>query len=138
MTHEQKALQRICKNLKPNDKEYVKRWYDGYVMFHALRDPIAESPEVQIDGKTYFCRREAFFSTYDGDINYGYCVYQWTGKYYEKPLVPGSDKTFKFKDWKEIFHSHGVKKVDPKEMIEISLKLIGITKEHTENESDID
>lgn len=133
MTREQQALNRILKAHKSHDQEYIKRWYEGYVMFHELRDPIAESPEVKIGEDTYFCRREAFFSTFDGEVNYGYTVCKWDGTYTEKPLVPGSDKTFKFKNWHEIFHSHGAKKVDPKEMIEHALKLIEITKENTDN-----
>ena len=136
MTQEERRFNKIAKNLSKEDKEYLERWYDGYLMFHELRDPIEESPEVKIGEDIYWCRREAFFSTYECEINYGYSVYKWDGTYTEKEWVPGGKK-HKFKNWKEIFHSHGSEKIPPKEMIEHALKVMEIAKER-ENAKVID
>ena len=128
MTHEEKALQRICKKLTMNEKLYVKTWYKNSRMFHELSDPVAEK-ELKIGEDVYFCRREAYFITFEGIIGYGYTVYKWDKTYIEKPLSPISTKTFKIKNWVEIFHSHGEKKVEPGTMITNALKLIETTKE---------
>lgn len=135
MTQEERALQRICKKLAENDKFYIKIWYRNSRMFRELSDPIAEK-ELKIGEDVYFCRREAFFDTFGGEVGYGYTVYKWDGTYTEQPLSPISDKTFKFKNWVEIFHSHGVKKVEPKAMIINTLKILESTKENVESEKD--
>ena len=87
------------------------------------------SPVDEYEHKDYFCRREAIISYYDEEVNYGYTIYKWDGTYNEKPLFPNSDKTFKFKNWVEIFHTHTEKKVSCKEMLETALKAMKLTKE---------
>ncbi len=124
MTRKQ-AYETILKKLTETEQEYVKMWYDGYIMFHELRDPIAESKEVKIGKDIYFCRRESYFDTWDGKIMYGYTIYKWDGTYTEKTLIPGGDKTFKFKNWHEIFHGHGTGKENPTKYIQYALATIG-------------
>lgn len=87
------------------------------------------SPIDEYENKDYFCRREAFISYYDGEVNYGYTIYKWDGTYNEKPLSPNSDKIFKFKNWVEIFHTYTVNKISCKDMLKSTLNLIEMTKD---------
>lgn len=106
------------------EKQYLKETEHYASMVLDLIDPIDE-----YENKDYFCRREAFISSYDEEINYGYTIYKWDGTYNEKPLFPNSDKTFKFKNWVEIFHTHTEKKVSCKDMLKSALELIENTKD---------
>ena len=127
MTHEEQAFRRILKQLKTEDDIFwLKNWYYAASAYKELADPIAEAESK--DG-IYLCRREAFVSSFDRTINFGYTVCKWDGTFREIPLHPGSSETFKFKNWREIYHSHSEKKVKPVEMIDIALKQIGVIKE---------
>ena len=110
--------------LTDSEKSYLKSLDHNASIGLELVSPIDE-----YENKDYLCRRESFVSSYDGEINYGYSVYKWDGTYNEKPLFPKSDKTFKFKNWVEIFHSHTDKKISCKDMLKSALELIENTKD---------
>lgn len=117
MTHEEQALVRILKQVKQSDHVWINKWFELSKKFGELCDPICESPEITINGKMYWCRREAFVSNYDGEINYGFTIYEWDGTEREQKLSPKSNKTFKWKNWVEIFHCVSLTKEDPKNII---------------------
>lgn len=128
MGKEKQALHRILKQIKnDSDKDYIKIWFRNSQDYCELIDPVVESKEVNINGKTYYCSRSAFVSWYDARVNYGYSVYEWTGNYFEKELSPVTKTKFRFKEWKEIFHTHSETKINPEEMISKALALRGLT-----------
>lgn len=111
-------------NLTESEKSYLRVLNHNAEIGFELKDPIDE-----YENKNYFIRREAFVSSYDGNINYGFTLYKWDGTYDEKPLTPNNKKTFKWKNWVEIFHTLTEKKASCKEMLKAVLGKIEITKE---------
>lgn len=117
MKHEEEAFIRILKSTNEKDKYYINKWYQNSLCFEELANPVDESKETEIKGGIYFCKRCAYFDTLECRVCYDYTVFKWNGKYREVPLSPLTKKTFKFKEWEEIYHAHSTEKLDPRELV---------------------
>ena len=117
-----KQNKRLKKKLTQQEYEYYENILCKAMMFDELANPICESEEIKIGDDIYFCRREAFISELDNQLTYGFSIYKWEKTYNEVPLSPMSKETFKFKNWKEIFHLLSASKIDPAEMLKSVLE----------------
>ena len=88
----------------------------------------------EFETETHIATREAFWS-YEGEIRYGYCLYEWTGGYDEVPenikkLIPD----FKKKAYREIFHCTNTERQKlNKEWIDDTLKLLDLLQKGKKN-----
>lgn len=83
-----------------------------------MYDELAYNGHQEIGNENILIYCDAFISAYDCELNWGVSVYKWDGTYNERPLSLTSKKTFKFKNWVEIYHDHRTKKPDMKKLLE--------------------
>ena len=130
MTKEEQVLARILKSVSEEDKRWVIMWHRDATKFYELLDPFAESPEIKVDGETYFCRRETRINSFDEEVIYEYEVFKWDKTYKEVPIAPNSDVTYKWKNWVSVVRVTSNKKFTATEMIRKALNESDLGKEN--------
>ena len=121
---ERVAYENILKALDNSDKQGVIKNIDYLVDRLAMFQDAVINQHEEFETETHIVTREAFWS-YEGEIRYGYCVFEWTGNYEELPdnlkkIMPD----FKKKEWREIFHCTSTEKQElNKQYIEEVVKL---------------
>lgn len=118
------AYENIIKAINSNNPQAAIKDLDVLVdRLLQFEDALVNQHE-ECETETHIATREAFWS-YEGEIRYGYCLYEWTGNYEELPenlkkIMPD----FKKKEWREIFHCTSTEKQELNEQyIEDVVKL---------------